>query len=136
MDTETDMDRPLPGRRYYVAMWHMHGFEALVDVGDMWQKEQLAEQQYIYDVLADASPSRKKPFRQEIGNLVNRMQIRAQVNSHRNYEIYMFMTDDDVEKSTLESMMDEDPQSLVDMIRSHGVHIYGHKLQDDTPVIR
>lgn len=137
MEQETpDLNRPLPGRKYYLAMWHMFGFESLVDIGDMWAEEVAAEKAHVWALLSDPNARFKPKTMQTINQMVSSMKLRARVNSQRHYEIYMFMTDDDIPKSVLDGMIDEDPQGLVDLIRAKGIKLYGETIQSNQPVIR
>jgi 5-formyltetrahydrofolate cyclo-ligase len=132
-----DLDRPMPGMRYYLAMWCSTGFESLVDIGEIWSQEEQESKDQLWDILSSNEDSfKKKPLRNTIARMVSSMKLRARVNSQRNYEIYCFMTDDSIPASELNQLVESDPQLLVDMIRDHGIRIYGHAAAPNQVLIK
>ncbi len=66
-----------------------------------------------------------KKTKNPLGQQIEMMKLRAQVNAQRVYEIYMFTTLDDIEFKDIEDWMIGDPQSLVNWVRkNHSVKIY------------
>ena len=104
--------------RYILASWDREGFECLQDITtfhpDHFEKGQLIE------ALKGNTPQ-KNPLAHQI----SMMKMRARMNNHRVYEIYVFTTEDSVEFKAVEDWMIADPQSLVDWIRvNHYCEIY------------
>jgi hypothetical protein len=104
--------------RYILASWDQEGFECLQDVThfhpENFEKSQLIE-------ILSGHKKTKNPLGQQIAM----MRLRAQANTQRCYEIYMFTTLDDIEFKDVEDWMIGDPQSLVNWVRTnHAVKIY------------
>lgn len=98
--------------RYILASWDCDGFECLQDITslhpDSFEKGQLIE------ALKGNTPQ-KNPLAQQISN----MKLRARFNSQRQYEIYVFSTEDSIEFKDVEDWMIADPQGLVEWIRKN-----------------
>ena len=104
--------------RYILASWDREGFECLQDITnlhpDNYDKGQLIEALKGNDV-------KRNPLAQQI----EMMKLRARMNNHRVYEIYVFTTEDSIEFKDVEDWMIGDPQSLVDWIRvNHWCKVY------------
>lgn len=100
--------------RVYICMWDENGFEVLKDCTS-WERDSLL------NTLAG------KPLRPAPVNL-QAMTMRARFNPHRNYEIWTFNTTEDFNEEALWEIADENPQTLVDMIRDKGKKLYGATL--------
>lgn len=96
----------------YVAMWDCQGLECLVNWTEISRRR-------TWQALAGQPLS-------DIPN-VNMMQLRAQFNPQRNYEIYKFSVDRSVSVEDLRNMFDTDPQHIVNLIRKHGESIYSNR---------
>jgi hypothetical protein len=99
----------------WLAFWCCEGFECIIDISsyENWDQQQLIE------ILCDR-PQRENP----LNHLISNMKMRARFNPDRQYELYVFKSSVDVEKSQLDHWADHDPQSLADWIRSNGVKLY------------
>jgi len=105
--------------KQWIAFWCSEGFEYIEDISmyRTWEEEQLLT------ILRD-----QKPLPNPLNQIISTMRIRGQVNSHRLYELYAFTSNDDITKDTLMSIIEDNPQFLVDWIRKNGVKIYsGHQ---------
>lgn len=104
--------------RYILASWDREGFECLQDITalhpDNYDKGQLMEALKGNNVT-----------RNPLGQQLEMMKLRARMNNHRVYEIYVFTIEDSVEFKDVEDWMIADPQSLVDWIRiNHWSKVY------------
>ena len=116
--------------RYILASWDREGFECLQDIThfhpDNYDKGQLMEALKGNEVQ-----------RNPLGQQLEFMKLRARMNNHRTYEIYVFTTEDDIEFKDVEDWMIGDPQSLVDWIRvNHWCKIYSDYRTNNRAVIR
>lgn len=100
--------------RVYICMWDENGFEVIKDCTS-WERDSLL------NTLAD------KPLKPAPVNL-QAMTMRARFNPQRNYEIYTFNTTEDFEEESLWEIAEENPQTLVDLIREKGKRLYGASL--------
>jgi len=109
-------------------MWDMLGLECLFDVGaeiaehDAWEKE------YIVSVLKEQPvPKRKNTIPLQM------MILRAKVNSQRAYEIYEFGST--IEYDELKEAFNDDPQPIVEWIRSNGKKVYSDYVKQNRKMI-
>ena len=98
--------------RVYICMWDENGFETLKDCSS-W------ERQALLDTIAGKKLSTPPVNLQA-------MTMRARFNPQRNYEIWTFNTEEDLDEDTLWGYAETDPQALVDMIRARGKKLYGN----------
>jgi hypothetical protein len=107
--------------RVYICMWDENGFETLKDCSS-W------ERQALLDTLAGKELS-KPPVN------LQAMTLRARFNPQRNYEIWTFNTDEDLDEDALWRYAETNPQALVDMIRDCGKKLYANE-KNKEPRIR
>jgi len=99
--------------KVFVCSWDNLGFEAIVDFSDWYNNS-------VMSVLQD------KGLGTPPAN-VEAMMMRARFNPQRNPEVWSFSTTEDLTEETLRSFAEENPQALVDLIRSRGKKLYGSK---------
>jgi hypothetical protein len=58
---------------------------------------------------------------------IQSLKLRAQVNSHRHYEIYVFSSEDDITKTDIQDWFTSDAQSFADWVRKN----HNYKVHDD-----
>ena len=63
------------------------------------------------------------------------MTLRARANTQRHYEIYGIQTVEDIDKSTLERLFEDDPQAAAELIRERGTKLYSDRIAKRTQVI-
>ena len=63
------------------------------------------------------------------------MTLRARANTQRHYEIYSIQTVEDIDKSTLERLFEDDPQAAAELIRDRGTKLYSDRIAKRTQVI-
>jgi hypothetical protein len=91
----------------FVAYWDCLGFETIFDMTS-YERTRLLE-----DLTGrDPSPAPN----------LQHMTLRARFNPQRNPEIWVFNSTVDVE--TLRTVAEENPQSLVDLIRANGTNVF------------
>ena len=98
--------------RKFLCSWDNLGFECIEDMTS-WEKNCLLEQ--IAGKELSSSPVN-----------LNALVMRAQFNTQRNPEIWVFTTDYSVTKEDIVEISKENPQELVDMIRKNGTKVFGH----------
>jgi len=98
--------------RKFLAYFDTEGFECLRDI----TKDE--HEQTIAKLKGETAPDR-------IG--LHQMILRARYNPQRFPEIWVFTSS--VGETTLQDLAQNEPQMLADLIRSHGVKVYGDKQQ-------
>ena len=71
----------------------------------------------------------------QLGSLLNKLLLRARINSQRHYEIYSINVDDSICEADLIQMFQESPQSSADLIRERGYKIYTDRVKEKVQVI-
>ncbi len=114
--------------KHYLAMWDMQGLESLHDVDLHMKKYNEWEQQKIIAILKDQRiPS------QPLGIPLQMMILRASANSQRAYEIYEFNST--VEYDELKEAFNDNPQPIVEWIRTNGKKVYSDYVKQDRNMI-
>lgn len=106
--------------RKFLASWCSEGLETLYDL-TAWEKEN------IWRVLKEETVSDAPKL--------NLMIMRARANSQRQYEIYIFETDN-VGKNEVSNLFETSPQFIVDFIRKNGSKIYSDYSPNSKKVIQ
>ena len=106
--------------RYYIVSWDCEGVEFLEEITehhpDNWARN------HLFDSIK-ASKRVEKGFSFSLTSL----KLRAQFNSHRHYEIYVFTSEDEIERSDIEAWFNTEPQGFADWVRAN----HSYKIWDD-----
>lgn len=92
----------------FLAMWDCNGLECLFDITNTEHDAMIAG-------------LKNEPFKLPFN--LSTLMLRAQFNSQRSYEIYIFETDD-LDYSQVKELFEESPQFIVDAVRRTGRKIY------------
>lgn len=104
----------------FIAMWDCTGLECMFDITDCnhdMMISKLKGQEY------------KVPFD------ISMLMMRARYNSQRQYEIYSFEVEAELELSDMKRMFNANPQYFVDLIRKNGHKIYSDYMPEGKKVI-
>ena len=101
-------------------MWDCNGLEAV---------EQLPDDAETTFALLKGTEPPKPP------NILH-WRLRAQFNTQRHYEIYVFDTVKGITKDDIVEMFEASPQTAADTIRRIGTVFYSDRVQEDRVVIR
>jgi len=119
----------------FIISWDMTGLEAVVDVTQDLAAGELRDQEVLFDILKDPEANHgNEPWRR-INSIIQSMTLRARANTQRHYEIYSIQTVDDIDKSTLERLFEDDPQAAAELIRDRGTKLYSDRIAKRTQVI-
>jgi hypothetical protein len=106
--------------KYYIVSWDCNGIEYFQDITDhhpdLWAEKNLFE-----------SIKQSKKVKQPLNFDLNLLKLRAQMNSHRHYEIYIFTSDEDVGPEYIKDWFTEDPQGFANWVREY----HTQKIWDD-----
>ena len=107
--------------RYYIVSWDCEGVEFFQEITDdhpdNWAKN------HLFDSIKQSKKVEKKPS----FNLTA-LKMRAQFNTHRHYEIYVFTSDDNILPSEIQDWFTNDPQSFADWVRkNHSYEVYNNR---------
>jgi len=119
----------------FIISWDMTGLEAVVDVTQDLAAGELRDQEVLFDILKDPEANHgNEPWRR-INSIIQSMTLRARANTQRHYEIYSIQTVEDIDKSTLERLFEDDPQAAAELIRDRGTKLYSDRIAKRTQVI-
>jgi hypothetical protein len=97
--------------RYYLVSWDCLGVEFLDDITkyhpDNWAKANL-----LNAIKNNQMPDCNYP------NLFP-ITMRARMNGHRHYEIYVFTSEDGIGEEDIRAWFETDPQGFADWVREH-----------------
>jgi hypothetical protein len=103
--------------KYWIVMWDCNGVEFLADVTanhpDNWAK------QHLFDSIKDS-----KKVESDLPFNLQSMILRARYNNQRHYEIYMFSSNEGIEKEDIESWFETDPQSFANWVRENNLRTF------------
>lgn len=100
----------------FVIFWNKYGLEYIEDITGKRQR-------YTMSLLAGNIPP-------DAPN-INAMEWRARFNPDREYELYALKCSPDITQEYIEQMFDENPQEIVNLIRSHGIRFFGKSMEPD-----
>ena len=106
--------------RVYICMWDCNGFETIADC-TRWERDS------FLNIIAG------KELKAAPVNL-HALTMRARFNPQRNYEIWTFNTEEELDEDTLWQYAEDNPQGLVDMIRERGKKLYGDPKSIETRI--
>jgi hypothetical protein len=119
----------------FIISWDMTGLEAVVDVTQDLAAGELRDQEVLFDILKDPEANHgNEPWRR-INSIIQSMTLRARANTQRHYEIYSIQTVEDIDRSTLERLFEDDPQAAAELIRDRGTKLYSDRIAKRTQVI-
>ncbi len=107
--------------RYYIVSWDNLGVEFFEEITEHhpenWAKN------HLFDSIKQ-SKKVSKPMGFSLQSLI----LRAQFNTHRYYEIYVFTSNDDIDPKEIQQWFTDDPQSFADWVRkNHSYKVYSNR---------
>lgn len=95
--------------RKFLVSWCNQGLETLYDLTE-WERH------HLWDILTETKNSVEAPR-------LNMLILRARMNQHRQYEIYLFEATD-LDRDQINEAFETTPQFMADFIRLNGTMIY------------
>ncbi len=104
----------------YLVYWCEEGLESVTPITqyEHWDAEN------TFRIL-----NNQEPVRNPVNTIVQHMILRAQVNSHRHYELYAIDCEINITQQDLEIMFEDDPQTAADLIRDRGHRLYSNRAE-------
>lgn len=107
--------------RYWIVSWDNLGVEFFEEITEHhpenWAK------QHLFDSIKQS-----KKVEKPMGFNLNSLILRAQFNTHRHYEIYVFTSEDNIGSKDIEEMFNRDPQAFADWVReNHSYKVYSNR---------
>ena len=107
--------------RYYIVSWDNLGVEFFEEITehhpDNWAKN------HLFDSIKQS-----KKVETNFSFNLSHLKMRAQMNSHRHYEIYVFTSNNDIGPKDIQDWFESDPQSFADWVRkNHSYKVYENR---------
>jgi hypothetical protein len=115
--------------RYYLVSWDCNGVECLQDITDQ-HPDNLARA-HLFTAIKNCEPIPKS----ELGHQIAMMRLRAQMNTQRNYEIYVFTTEDSIDFIDIDQWVKDDVQGFADWVRANHAKCLWNDRATKKPVI-
>ncbi len=115
--------------RYYIVSWDMHGVEFFEEITehhpDEWAKN------HLFDSIKQS-----KKIEKTMGFNLQALILRAQFNTHRHYEIYVFTSEDNIGPSDIQEMFTRDPQAFADWVReNHSYKVLDNRAREKAVIV-
>jgi hypothetical protein len=104
----------------YLVYWCEEGLESVIPITEYehWDRDN------TFRVL-----NNQETVRNPLNQMIQNMMLRARVNSQRHYELYAIDCDNSIDKTDIEQMFENDPQSAADLFRSRGHRLYSDRAE-------
>lgn len=112
MDDDQDFDSEQEGSNRFLLSWCSEGLEYICDINELAYSDTL-------EALTNGKTSNRS------GSLLTSLLLRARVNSHRSYEIYLVEVSKEITIEDFERYFEENPQATADLVRARGTKLYG-----------
>ena len=107
--------------RYYIVSWDNLGVEFFEEITEH-HPENWAKNHLFDSIKQTKIVSKKLDFD------LNHLKMRAQMNSHRHYEIYVFTSNNNVGPTEIRDWFECDPQGFADWVRdNHSYKVYDNR---------
>lgn len=100
----------------YLVYWCSEGLESVVPITEY----EHIDSENTFRILND-----QEPVRNPLTGVIQRLTLRAHVNSQRSYELYAVEAAAGITENDIRSMFDANPQTAADTCRRIGVKMYG-----------
>lgn len=111
----------------YIFAWDQTGIESIIPIS----KYEDIDRDNTMRILAD-QPVEKN----NLGQILSTLTLRARFNQHRHYEIYAIDCGFDIDEEEWRKIWEENPQETADLIRKRGVKIYSDRQDFNRTIIR
>jgi hypothetical protein len=106
----------------YLVYWCEEGLESVIPITEYEQ----VDRDNTFRVL-----NNQETVRNPISSIIQNMILRAKFNEQRHYELYAIDCDNSIQKTDIEQMFDDDPQTAADLFRSRGHRLYSARAEKD-----
>lgn len=99
----------------FIFSWDVHGIESIVPIEEYRQHDK----NQVINILKG-----KEMERNPLNSILQRLLLRARVNSQRNYEIYAIDCDDSLDEEFWKEQWTSNFEGTAEIIRSRGYKIF------------
>ena len=114
----------------FLLFWDCYGLESCIDITNEVARGNNFEQEKIFDLLRDPDKVPRNKHVDEINQTVHMLQLRAQFNPQRNYELYMINATAGVTAKDITQWFEDNPQAAADRCREIGTKLLSYRATD------
>ena len=120
--------------RTMIVSWDRTGLESCRDITDLLSASDDQERHNLLERIIDPDSVPVNQARLELNTWINVLMLRANANSHRNYEIYVVDVDPGITADDITQQFDAVPQDMANLVRARGKKIFGHQTRNNTRI--
>lgn len=114
----------------FILFWDCYGLESCIDITEDVERGNNFEKESLFERIKNPEEVPRNEPVTKLNRMVHMLQLRAQVNPQRNYELYMINTAEGVSKTDIENWFEDSPQAAVDRVREIGTKLYSNRATD------
>lgn len=114
----------------FILFWDCYGLESCIDITEDVERGNNFEKESLFERIKNPEEVPRNEPVTKLNRMVHMLQLRAQVNPQRNYELYMINTTEGVSKTDIENWFEDSPQAAVDRVREIGTKLYSNRATD------
>lgn len=114
----------------FILFWDCYGLESCIDITEDVERGNNFEKESLFERIKNPEEVPRNEPVTKLNRMVHMLQLRAQVNPQRNYELYMINTTEGVSKADIENWFEDSPQAAVDRVREIGTKLYSNRATD------
>jgi hypothetical protein len=111
------MSQPDYESNVFVLAWDCHGLESCINATEI-------DREKTFAVLANQTHKSES-----IGQIINKLTLRARFNTQRHYEIYSIAVSPEITQQDLVEQFEINPQGMADLIRARGNKIHSDRAE-------
>lgn len=113
----------------------MFGLESAVNASKYQVGHEEHEKQLVWNTLQGVPTTGSDPVR-EFNRIMQCILMRARVNNHRHYEVYVVDMPSYISEGDVTLMFKENPQGMADLIREKGTKYFSNRASTGKVVIQ
>lgn len=114
----------------FLLFWDCYGLESCIDITEDVERGNEFEKESIFELIKNPDEVPRNEPVVKLNRMVHMLQLRAQFNPQRNYELYMINTTDGFVDKDIWEWFEADPQAAVDRCREIGTKLYSNRATD------
>lgn len=114
----------------FLLFWDCYGLEACIDITEDVERGNEFEKESLFERIKNPNEEPRNEPVVKLNKMFHMLQLRAQFNPQRNYELYMINTTDGIVDKDIWEWFETDPQSAVNHCREIGTKLVSHRATD------
>lgn len=114
----------------FLLFWDCYGLESCIDITEDVERGNDFEKESLFERIKNPDNVPKNEPVAKLNKTFHMLQLRAQFNPQRNYELYMINTTAGVNKEDIDQWFEADPQAAVNRCREIGTKLFSYRATD------